>query len=87
MACGKPLALRPDHRRAGHGLRASPCRPQEPLASVVVGLAATCLPGGSDTPLYGLLVAGREAIRLGNVARRDIPDLVLSSLLTGVATP
>lgn len=37
--------------------------------------------------VYGLLVAGREAVRLGDVARRDVPDLVLSSLLTGVATP
>ena len=35
--------------------------------------------------VYGLLVAGREAVRLGDVARRDVADLVLSSLLTGIA--
>ncbi len=35
--------------------------------------------------VYGLLVAGREAVRIGDVARRDVPDLVLSSLLTGVS--
>lgn len=33
---------------------------------------------------YGLLVAGREAVRVGDVARRDVPDLVLSALLTGI---
>lgn len=37
--------------------------------------------------VYGLLVAGREAVRLGDVARRDVPDLVLSTLLTGVSAP
>ena len=37
--------------------------------------------------VYGLLVAGREAVRLGDVARRDVGRLVLSSLLTGVSTP
>jgi AcrR family transcriptional regulator len=37
--------------------------------------------------VYGLLVAGREAVRLGDVARRDVPDLVLSTLLTGVTAP
>lgn len=36
--------------------------------------------------VYGLLVAGREAVRLGDVARRDIGALVLSSLFAGVAT-
>jgi AcrR family transcriptional regulator len=35
--------------------------------------------------VYGLLVAGREAVRIGDVARRDVPDLVLSTLLTGVS--
>jgi AcrR family transcriptional regulator len=46
----------------------------------------------SDVPLrwlghavYGLLVASREAVRLGDVARRDVADLVLSTLLTGVS--
>lgn len=34
--------------------------------------------------VYGLLVAGREADRLGNVASRDLADLVLSTFLTGV---
>ena len=37
--------------------------------------------------IYGQLVAGREAVRLGDVARRDVPRLVLSTLLTGVAAP
>ena len=36
---------------------------------------------------YGLLVAAREAIRIGDIARRDAGQLVLSSLLAGVATP
>lgn len=34
--------------------------------------------------VYGLLVAGREADRLGDVASRDLADLVLSTFLTGV---
>lgn len=34
--------------------------------------------------IYGLLVAAREAVRIGDVARRDAGHLVLSSLLTGV---
>ncbi|WP_322920791.1 TetR/AcrR family transcriptional regulator [Nocardioides renjunii] len=37
--------------------------------------------------VYGLLVAAREAVRIGDVARRDVGHLVLSSLLTGVGTP
>ena len=37
--------------------------------------------------IYGRLVAGREAVRLGDVARRDVPHLVLSTLLTGVVAP
>jgi AcrR family transcriptional regulator len=37
--------------------------------------------------VYGLLVAGREAVRIGDVARRDVPQIVLSSFLTGVAAP
>src|SRR6478736_280226 len=36
---------------------------------------------------YGLLVAAREAVRIGDIARRDAGQLVLSSLLAGVATP
>ena len=35
---------------------------------------------------YGLLVAGREAARLGDVAPRDLADLVLSTFSTGVAS-
>ena len=35
---------------------------------------------------YGLLVAAREAVRIGDIARRDAGQLVLSSLLAGVAT-
>lgn len=35
--------------------------------------------------IYGLLVSAREAVRVGDVARRDAGHLVLSSLLTGVA--
>ena len=34
--------------------------------------------------IYGLLVAAREAVRIGDVARRDAGHLVLSSLLAGV---
>lgn len=34
--------------------------------------------------VYGQLVAGREAVRLGDIARRDVGHLVLSTLLTGV---
>lgn len=34
--------------------------------------------------VYGLLVAGREAERLGDVAPRDLADLVLSTFLKGV---
>ncbi len=34
--------------------------------------------------VYGLLVAAREAVRIGDVARRDVGHLVLSSLLEGV---
>lgn len=37
--------------------------------------------------IYGQLVAGREAVRLGDVARRDVAHLVLSTLLTGVVAP
>lgn len=37
--------------------------------------------------IYGLLVAAREAVRIGDVARRDAGRLVLSTLLTGVAAP
>ncbi|GAA1910402.1 TetR/AcrR family transcriptional regulator [Nocardioides hwasunensis] len=37
--------------------------------------------------IYGLLVAAREAVRVGDVARRDAGRLVLSSLLTGIAQP
>ena len=33
--------------------------------------------------LYGLLVATREALRAGDVARRDLDALVLSTFLTG----
>ena len=34
--------------------------------------------------VYGLLVAGREASRLGDVAPRDLADIVLSTFLKGV---
>jgi AcrR family transcriptional regulator len=34
--------------------------------------------------IYGLLVAAREAVRIGDVGRRDAAQLVLSSLLQGV---
>ena len=36
--------------------------------------------------VYGLLVAGREAVRLGDIARRDVGHLVVSTFLAGVAT-
>lgn len=35
--------------------------------------------------VYGLLVAGRAAMRAGDVARRDVADFVVSSLLEGIA--
>ena len=35
---------------------------------------------------YGVLVACREALRHGDVARRDAPDLVLSTFLHGVSS-
>lgn len=35
--------------------------------------------------VYGLLVAGREASRLGDVAPRELADLVLSTFSSGVA--
>lgn len=35
--------------------------------------------------IYGLLVAGREAVRLGDIAHRDAARLVLSTLWAGVA--
>ena len=52
----------------------------------VEGLAAA---GDADRlraalEIYGLLVAAREAVRIGDVARRDAGRLVLSSLLTGI---
>ena len=34
--------------------------------------------------VYGLLVAGREALRAGDVARKDVPHIVLSSFMNGV---
>lgn len=37
--------------------------------------------------IYGLLVAGREVVRRGDVARRDLGRLVLSTLLTGIGAP
>ncbi|WP_205474057.1 TetR/AcrR family transcriptional regulator [Nocardioides sp. SYSU D00038] len=33
--------------------------------------------------MYGLLVSAREALRAGDVARRDVGDLVVSTLLVG----
>ncbi|MCY4727968.1 helix-turn-helix domain containing protein [Nocardioides sp. STR2] len=36
---------------------------------------------------YGLLVAAREAVRIGDIAPRDAGRLVLSSLLAGVGAP
>jgi AcrR family transcriptional regulator len=36
--------------------------------------------------IYGLLVSAREAVRIGDVARRDVGHLVLSSLFTGITT-
>ncbi|MCH1866060.1 TetR/AcrR family transcriptional regulator [Nocardioides sp. CFH 31398] len=35
---------------------------------------------------YGLLVAARDALRAGDVARRDVADLVLDTLLHGIGT-
>lgn len=37
--------------------------------------------------VYGVLVAAREAIRVGDVARREVGHLVTSSLLVGVSRP
>ncbi|GAB3815863.1 TetR/AcrR family transcriptional regulator [Kribbella italica] len=36
--------------------------------------------------VYGLMIAAREALRRGDVARRDLDALVFSTLLTGTAT-
>lgn len=36
---------------------------------------------------YGLLVAARDALLAGDVARRDVADLVLGTLLHGISTP
>ncbi|WP_299058406.1 TetR family transcriptional regulator [uncultured Nocardioides sp.] len=35
---------------------------------------------------YGLLVAARDALRAGDVARRDVADLVLDTLLHGITS-
>ncbi|WP_232680318.1 TetR/AcrR family transcriptional regulator [Nocardioides sp. R-C-SC26] len=35
--------------------------------------------------VYGLLVAARDALEAGDVARRDLPDLVLTTLVDGVS--
>lgn len=37
--------------------------------------------------IYGLLVAARESVRVGDVARRDAGRLVLSTLFSGVVAP
>ncbi len=62
--------------------------------SVLLGAAQEAGVLRADLPLrwfghtiYGLLVAGREAVRLGDVARRDVGHLVLSTLLAGVTAP
>jgi AcrR family transcriptional regulator len=47
-------------------------------------LRADLAPRWLGHAVYGLLVAAREAVRVGDVARRDVPDLVLSTFLTGV---
>ncbi|NYE36149.1 AcrR family transcriptional regulator [Nocardioides cavernae] len=57
-------------------------------AAQSVGVLRTDLPARwFGHAIYGLLVSGRDAVRLGDVARRDLGRLVLSSLLTGIATP
>lgn len=35
---------------------------------------------------YGVLIASREALTNGDVARRDLPDLVLTTFFTGVSS-
>lgn len=35
--------------------------------------------------VFGLLVAARQAVRDGDVARRDLPDLILTTFLQGAA--
>jgi len=37
--------------------------------------------------LYGLLIGARDSLRAGNVARRDLADLVVGTLLRGVGAP
>lgn len=57
-------------------------------AAQSVGVLRTDLPARwFGHAIYGLLVSGREAVRVGDVARRDVGRLVLSSLLAGIATP
>ena len=55
-------------------------------AAQSVGVLRADLPGRwFGHAIYGLLVSAREAVRIGDVARRDVGRLVLSSLLTGIA--
>lgn len=54
------------------------------VAQEVGVLRADVPPRWLGHALFGLLVAGREALRVGDVARRDVPDLVLSSFLDGI---
>jgi AcrR family transcriptional regulator len=56
------------------------------VAAQAAGLLSPTLPARwFGHAVYGLLVAGREAVRLGDVAPRDAADLVLGSLLHGIA--
>ena len=59
--------------------------------ATLFGAAQACGVLRSDLPprwfghaVYGLLVAGREALRAGDVARKDVPHIVLSSFMNGV---
>jgi len=57
------------------------------VAAQAAGVLRTALPGRwFGHAVYGLLVAGREAVRLGDVAPRDLADLVLTTLFTGITS-
>lgn len=56
------------------------------VAAQAAGVLRTDLPPRwFGHAIYGLLVSGREAVRVGDVARRDVARLVLSTVLVGVS--
>ncbi|MXG92096.1 TetR/AcrR family transcriptional regulator [Nocardioides flavescens] len=58
------------------------------VAAQAAGVLSPALPGRwFGHAVYGLLVAGREAVRLGDVAPREAADLVLTTLFSGITAP